>query len=123
MILSTRPDAATPVVAAPPPPTLMVTCLDQEPLPGVCARIASICGPPGRTFETTPENPAVPKNGLPRAFATSGRLTPTPACVSSVLPSRTCTSSTPDQPSAVVSTTQPLTPNGAPAAMFAPEAG
>src|SRR5437868_560338 len=112
MMLSTSPEAPLEPLSVPPAPlTLTTTCFDQAPLPGVCATTVSVCAPAGIDAATTPENPADANAAFPSTSATSGRLKPTLACASTLVPSRTWTSSIPAQPSALVSTTHPLIGN------------
>src|SRR5262249_42741411 len=119
--VSTRPVCGCPTAV---PVMLTLTCLVQVPRPGVCAATVSVAGPPGSALPgTTASNPDFAQYPLPVTFATSGRLPPTLPFANTRSPCSTCTPSTPAQPSADVSTTQPLTWNGAPTGMLDPAWG
>ena len=103
------------VAAGAEPETFTLTCLNHQPLSGVCAYTRSVFGPADSELAgTTPLNPEGAADGLPSAAATSGRfcakfnlascLPPLP-----IGPTNTWTSSAPAQPCAVVSKNQPET--------------
>src|SRR5437868_5713285 len=110
MMLSTSPVEAGLVTTNPPPPTTTFTDFAHEPLPGVCAATVRFAVPAGSAPPgTRTSNPEAAQYEFPVADATSGRPIATVPWASDVLPLSTCTSSMPAQPSAAMSTTQPLT--------------
>src|SRR5919202_1849847 len=93
--------AACGAAATPPTTTAMGTWVNHQPLAGVWAYTDNVCVP-AESGDTTAEKPDEAQKPLPRAWATSGRLSPIwarprKAPPAPDRPSYTCTSSTPAQ--------------------------